>query len=72
VLTDDEKVQMQDIKDMGLEFLEYLFSLPISKSVVGEDKVLTQTMDQAKVFAYTQAKINIEQAVMWAVKGVTG
>ena len=54
VLTEIEKQQMVDIKDRGLEFIEYINSL----STTGTRE-------------YSLAKTKIEEAVMWAVKGLT-
>jgi hypothetical protein len=53
VLSDDEKVQMKTIKDMGMVFLTYLDTLKPGR----ESSI---------------AKTKMEEAVMWAVKGITG
>lgn len=53
VLTEDEKFQMQHIKDEGLQLWEYLDSIGASREL-------------------SLAKTKIEEAVMWAVKHVTG
>lgn len=53
VLNEDEKKQMQDIKDMGLAFHVYLDAIGASREI-------------------SLAKTKIEEAVMWAVKHVTG
>lgn len=53
VLTDEEKISMQVIKDKGLDFHNYL-------AMVGNSRELSM------------AKTKIEEAVMWAVKHITG
>lgn len=53
VLSDEEKEQMQKIKDIGLDFHEYI-------GTIGDSRELSL------------AKTKIEEAVMWAVKHVTG
>lgn len=53
VLTDDEKVQMQTVKDRGKAFHDYVASLGASRGI-------------------SIAKTKIEEAVMWAVKDITG
>lgn len=53
VLTDEEKAQMQKIKDMGLEFWAYFDSMGGSREL-------------------DEAKTKVEEAVMWAVKHITG
>lgn len=56
VLNDEEKKQMRQIKDLGLEFHTYvdsLFALRGSREL-------------------SLAKTKIEEAVMWAVKHLTG
>lgn len=52
ILNEDEKLQMQTIKDMGLAFLSYLNTIYNTR----ENQL---------------AKTKIEEAVMWAVKGIT-
>jgi hypothetical protein len=53
VLDDAEKANMSKIKDMGLEFHEFVAGMGNSREV-------------------SLAKTKIEEAVMWAVKHVTG
>lgn len=53
VLSEDEKAAMQKIKDMGLEFHDFVDSVGSSREI-------------------SVAKTKIEEAVMWAVKHVTG
>lgn len=53
VLSDAEKAQMQKIKDLGLDYHEFVDS-------IGQSRELSI------------AKTKIEEAVMWAVKHVTG
>lgn len=52
VLSEHEKGQMTFIKDMGLEFIQYLDTMTPGR----ENSI---------------AKTKIEEAVMWAVKGIT-
>jgi hypothetical protein len=52
VLSEEEKMKMQEVKDIGQEFLDYLTLLP-----QGRETALART--------------KIEEAVMWAVKGLT-
>lgn len=53
VLSDAEKANMSTIKDMGLEFHEFVDGVGQSREI-------------------SLAKTKIEEAVMWAVKHVTG
>jgi hypothetical protein len=53
VLSDVEKANMAKVKDMGLEFHEFVSGLGNSREV-------------------SLAKTKIEEAVMWAVKHITG
>lgn len=53
VLSDAEKANMARIKDMGLEFHNFVGGLGNSREI-------------------SLAKTKIEEAVMWAVKHVTG
>jgi hypothetical protein len=54
VLTDEEKLSMSMLKDMGAEFL-----IALKERVpAGREAALAQT--------------KMEEAVMWAVKGLTG
>jgi hypothetical protein len=52
ILSDEEKDQMQNIKDLGLLFEKAI-------SMLGSKR------------EYSIAKTKIEEAVMWAVKGLT-
>ncbi len=53
VLSESEKRQMKDVKDMGAELLDYITGeLPSSRET-------------------SLAKTKVEEAVMWAVKGIT-
>ena len=56
VLNDVEKAQMLAVKDKGLEFLNLVNEL--------------QSANNKR--EYSLAKTKIEEAVMWAVKGITG
>lgn len=53
VLSDDEKAQMQAVKDKGLELHELIESIGGSREL-------------------SLAKTKTEEAVMWAVKHITG
>jgi len=53
VLSDEEKEQMRVVKDMGLDFHEYIAN-------IGDSRELSL------------AKTKVEEAVMWAVKHITG
>lgn len=53
VLSDEEKAQMQAIKDKGLELHDLIESVGASREL-------------------SLAKTKTEEAVMWAVKGITG
>ena len=53
VLSDEEKAQMMNIKDLGIVFLDAIDKLGSKRE-------------------YSLAKTKIEEAVMWAVKGITG
>lgn len=57
VLSDDEKAQMQTIKDKGLEFFEFL------------NVMATGPKGHTREIAL--AKTKIEEAVMWGVKSLT-
>jgi hypothetical protein len=52
VLSEAEKISMQEIKDRGADFLSLLGFMPPSREM-------------------SIAKTKIEEAVMWAVKGLT-
>ena len=53
LLSDEEKAQMQAIKDKGLEFYRLLNDIGTSRELA-------------------LAKTKIEEAVLWAVKDITG
>lgn len=53
VLSDAEKEAMKTVKDMGLEFHNYIVALGSSRNL-------------------SLASTKIEEAVMWAVKHITG
>ena len=53
VLSETEKAQMAEFKDMGLAFFQYCDKVGASREM-------------------SLAKTKIEEAVMWAVKHVTG
>ncbi len=58
VLDDNEKVDMQAIKDAGLDFYKHIETV--------ESHYLT-TSPKLEL-----AKMKVEEAVMWAVKHITG
>ena len=66
VLTDKEKDQMQAIKDRGLEFVQLLHRVGGTPEILG-DSPAGQGSRELSV-----AQTKIEEAVMWAVKHVTG
>lgn len=59
-LTDEEKKQVDDIKTLAGELYQKLET----------DPAVVTSGDKARALAI--AKTNLEQAVMWAVKAVTG
>lgn len=61
VLNDLEKVQMQHLKDRGLEFIDLLHR-------IGDT---SPTTDRQASRELSLAQTKIEEAVMWAVKHVT-
>jgi hypothetical protein len=67
VLRDDEKEQMRDIKDAGLAFVALLHSIggTTKEFTLGHD-----ARQSSRELSIAQTKI--EEAVMWAVKHVTG
>ncbi|MGE0289495.1 MAG: hypothetical protein AB7I42_25905 [Bradyrhizobium sp.] len=65
VLTDDEKAQMQTLKDIGLLFVHLLYDIGGN----GADKHFTGAAHTSHELALAQTKI--EEAVMWAVKHIT-
>lgn len=62
VLSEEEKLQMKGVKDLGLEFLNLLHS--IGGTQAGSERYATREL--------ANAGTRIEEAVMWAVKHVTG
>lgn len=65
VLSDAEKQQMQAVKDAGLAFVELLHRIGGTGEVTGE--VTGQATRELE-----KAQTRIEEAVMWAVKDITG
>lgn len=63
-LNEQEKAAMVSIKDKGAEFLNLLDSLQN-----GGDLPLATTATIGREFALARTKV--EEAVMWAVKGIT-
>jgi hypothetical protein len=65
VLTEGEKFNMKQIKDMGLLFIEFCDEIrPVSVGPNGE-AVRTGSRE------LSLAKTKMEEAVMWAVKSIT-
>lgn len=62
-LSDDEKAKIERIKDLGEKFIDELMPQP------GDTRV-TRVGGPAREFSHARARM--EEAVMWAVKGVTG
>lgn len=60
-LTDDEKLQMQAVKDAGLRLIELLH-------LVGDTDPAGERMASREL---SLAQTKIEEAVMWAVKHIT-
>jgi len=68
VLNDEEKVQMMEVKDQGLAFVNLLH-------VIGGTGPFGEVADASNRQASRElalAQTKIEEAVMWAVKHVTG
>jgi hypothetical protein len=63
ILNDREKADMQRIKDIGLEFYEYLVEMDD-----GDGGGYGEAYDPR---CLAMARTKIEEAVMWAVKAVT-
>lgn len=61
VLNEEEKNQMQGIKDMGMQFYNYLHG--IGGTNMDNDKLASRELSLAAT--------KIEEAVMWAVKHIT-
>ncbi len=70
VLTDDEKSQMMLIKDHGLDFVELLRRISMSRHKGTADSDINPLSLCSRELSIAQTKI--EEAVMWAVKHVTG
>ncbi len=66
VLTDVEKEQMQHVKDLGLEFVRLLHHIGGTPDVING----VSAGQGSRELSVAQTKI--EEAVMWAVKHVTG
>lgn len=66
VLSEDEKLQMQSIKDHGLMFVRYLHAIG------GTPETLNGSPAGQASRELSLAQTKIEEAVMWAVKHVTG
>ncbi len=66
VLSDTEKGQMQTIKDLGLEFVQCLHDVGGTQDTLN-GRPAGQASRELSV-----AQTKIEEAVMWAVKHVTG
>lgn len=65
VLTDDEKADMKEIKDLGASFIKKI-------NQIREDRVATASHSEfVSIREYFIAEERIEEAVMWAVKGLT-
>lgn len=69
VLSEDEKAQMQSVKDAGAEFVEILHAVGRTDEVWGEDDRPDDARQTSRELSIAQTKI--EEAVMWAVKHVT-
>jgi hypothetical protein len=66
VLTEVEKIQMMDIKDAGLAFVRLLHAVGGTPETL-QDSPAGQASRELSV-----AQTKMEEAVMWAVKHVTG
>jgi hypothetical protein len=60
VLSEEEKNQMQEVKDIGLQFHTLVTNISLCDTKEGSSRELSL------------AKTKIEEAVMWAVKHITG
>lgn len=65
VLTEEEKDQMQAVKDAGLNFVELLHSIG------GTSPMLNGNIAGQSSRELSLAQTKVEEAVMWAVKHVT-
>ena len=70
VLNDEEKAQMLEVKDAGLEFVELLGRISMSRYKGTADSDINPLRLNSRELSIAQTKI--EEAVMWAVKHVTG
>lgn len=68
VLTESEKIGVQAMKDCGQVFLEMLDSFLEAAAEEASEQGGTSP-NRAREFAIARTKI--EEAVMWAVKGIT-
>lgn len=66
VLTNEEKRQMMHVKDLGLAFVQALHRIGKTPEII-QDRPAGQASRELSV-----AQTKIEEAVMWAVKHVTG
>lgn len=66
VLSDDEKKQMQRLKDLGLEFVQLLHTIGGTGQFNGPTD---DTRQGSRELSLAQTKV--EEAVMWGVKHIT-
>ncbi len=69
VLNDDEKAQMLRIKDLGLAFANELTAISAYPRGTADSDVNPLRLSSREL---SLAQTKIEEAVMWAVKHVTG
>lgn len=70
ILTDEEKAQMLELKDRGLDFVELLAKISRSAYKGTADSDINPLRLASRELSIAQTKM--EEAVMWAVKHVTG
>ena len=70
VLSDEEKAQMLELKDRGLDFVELLAKISRSAYKGTADADINPLRLASRELSLAQTKM--EEAVMWAVKHVTG
>ena len=70
VLNDEEKAQMLELKDRGLDFVELLATISRSAYKGTADADINPLRLASRELSLAQTKM--EEAVMWAVKHVTG
>ncbi len=70
VLSDEEKAQMLELKDRGLDFVELLAKISRSAYKGTADSDINPLRLASRELSLAQTKM--EEAVMWAVKHVTG